>query len=819
MREGFVKVRHSSPMLSLDNALNEQELAEFDGRVRELLAGEPYSYVAELKLDGLSLAAQYADGRLKLAVTRGDGLEGEDVTANARTIRTLPLQVAPSRMSAWQRFEVRGEVLMPRPEFERLNAQRAAEGLPLYANPRNSAAGSLRVLDTALTASRKLEFQAYYLLVNGQPALPSHWENLERLRALGFKVNPNVKRVAGLDELLAWCRIWGERRETLPYEIDGVVAKVNSVEQQRRLGWTARSPRWAIAFKFTARQAETVLENIDVQVGRTGVLTPVARLRPVVVSGVTVSNATLHNEDEIARLDLAIGDTVVVERSGDVIPKIVEVCHRPTDRKPFRMPDACPVCGSTVVRAEGEVARRCLNSSCPARLKESLSHFAARTVMDIDGLGDELIDQLVDRKLLQSIPDLYSLKFEDLARARKAQQREKFVSNILAMNRAPRAELERGVRNFEAAKGSWSIHRIRKTPFDQLLAELVKSRGESRANARKQINAVRAGKDDKKGLGSERISELVDLEEVRKVVAQHEPTIDGFLEDLEVGDVQDRKTIENIAASKQRPFARLLCGLGINGVGSTVAEALVRRYGDLDSIIAASRAGMVIEGRLFDEVSDSIERFFNEPHNAAMVDRLRAEGLQFSGTRTWVSAGPLDGEVFMIAGTFQGMSQSELEAKITKAKGVVSKDSAEKLNRKRTALVLGEGDKVSDKEEKANALGIQIWDAQRLLEHIEEASKNFKVESNTVTVKGPFDGMTFVLTGTLPSMSREQAKARIEAAGGTVTGSVSKHTTVVVAGAEAGSKLAKAKQLGVPIWSEEEFLSKTEAEQRSLFSE
>ena len=598
VREGFVKVRHSSPMLSLDNALNEQELAEFDGRVRELLAGEPYSYVAELKLDGLSLAAQYADGRLKLAVTRGDGLEGEDVTANARTIRTLPLQVDPALISAWPAFEVRGEVLMPRPEFERLNAQRAAEGLPLYANPRNSAAGSLRVLDTALTASRKLEFQAYFLLVNGHPALPTHWENLERLRALGFKVNPNVKRVAGLDELLAFCREWGPRRETLLYEIDGVVAKVDSVEQQRRLGWTARSPRWAIAFKFTARQAQTVLENIEVQVGRTGVLTPVARLRPVVVSGVTVSNATLHNEDEIARLDLAIGDTVVVERSGDVIPKIVEVCHRSTDRKAFRMPDTCPVCGSAVVRAEGEVARRCLNSSCPARLKESLSHFAARTVMDIDGLGDALVDQLVDTGLVKSIADLYQLRLDQLLNLER--MGEKSASRIMA----------------------------------------------------------------------------------------------------------------SIDATRQRPVERLIAGLGIPFVGERTAQILGRTFGGIDAIMQAGEETLQSAEEVGPKVAQSIRGFFLEPHNRELVEKLRAAGLQFQADVRAAPAG------------------------------------------------------------------------------------------------GGLTGLIFVLTGTLASMSREQAKARIEAAGGKVTGSVSKRTSVVVAGADAGTKLDKARAFGSEIWTEAQLLAR-----------
>ena len=302
-REGFVKVAHSSPMLSLDNALNEGELREFDRRVRELLQGKQYQYTAELKLDGLSMAVHYADGRMVRAITRGDGTSGEDVTENARTIRSLPLNVT-TQLGA---FEVRGEVIMTKRALERLNEERAREGLSLYANPRNSAAGSLRVLDPAITESRQLEFHSYFLLVDGAPAHASHWESLESLSKMGFKVNPNRRRVDDVDALLEFCGRWEQERDSLPYEIDGVVAKVDSVAQQKSLGWTAKAPRWAVAYKFSARQAETLLEKIEVQVGRTGTLTPVAWLKPVVVGGVTVSRATLHNEDEIRETRLRAG--------------------------------------------------------------------------------------------------------------------------------------------------------------------------------------------------------------------------------------------------------------------------------------------------------------------------------------------------------------------------------------------------------------------------------------------------------------------------------------------------------------------------------
>jgi DNA ligase (NAD+) len=587
-REGFAKVRHSIPMLSLDNALNEGELNAFDRRVRELLVGEPYVYVAELKLDGLSMAVHYREGLLAQAVTRGDGAEGEDVTENARTIRSLPL-----RVSAARGFEVRGEVVMPLAAFAKLNQERAETGLAVYANPRNSAAGSLRVLDPSITASRALDFYAYFYIEGGDYGRPSHWEALETLATLGFKVNPHRKRCTTLDELLSFIRDWETRRDSLPYEIDGVVVKVDSLEQQKRLGWTAKAPRWAIAFKYPAREAETVLEDILVQVGRTGVLTPVAALRPVSVGGVTVSRATLHNEDEIARLDLAIGDTVVIERSGDVIPKIVRVKERPPDRRAFAMPALCPICGSTVVRAEGEAAWRCLNASCPARLKESLRHFARRSVMDIDGMGDALIDQLVDRGLVRSVADFYQLTPEQLA------------------------SLDR-----MAEKSAAKVH-------------------------------------------------------------------------------------ANIGASRARPLSRVISGLGIPFVGERTAQILAQTFSSLDAIANADVDRLQAAEEVGPKVAQSIHQFFDEPHNRELVERLRAVGLRF----TEESRGPAIGKL---------------------------------------------------------------------------------------------TGKTFVLTGSLPSMSREEAKAQIEAAGGKVAGSVSKKTSFVVAGEEAGSKLDKARELGIAILKQED---------------
>ncbi len=518
---------------------------------------------------------------------------GEEVTENARTINSLPLRVKTDLKA----FEVRGEVIMARRAFERLNAGRETENLTRFANPRNAAAGALRALDPAMTASRKLEFFAYFLLVDGDYHFESHWESLQALERMNFKVNPRKRLCASVEELLQFSTKWEQERDSLPYEIDGVVAKVDSIPQQRRLGWTAKAPRWAIAIKFAARQAQTIVDNIGVQVGRTGTLTPVAHLKPVSVGGVTVSRATLHNEDEIERLGVHIGDTVLVERSGDVIPRVVRVLQEAPDRRKFKMPGQCPVCGGDVVREVGEAASRCINTNCPARLKESLLHFAARGVMDIDGMGTALVDQLVDRGLVSGIAGLYSLTLEQL-------------------------------------------------------------------------------------LGLERM-----------------------------GKKSAQKILDNIEASRARPLPRVLNGLGIPFVGERTGQILAETFGSLDTIACAGMDELQKAEEVGPKVAHSITQFFAEPRNRELVDRLRTAGLQFSHQR-----------------------------------------------------VIKKG--------------------------------------------GVFDGLTFVLTGTLPGLTREEAKARIEAAGGKVTGSVSKKTDFVVAGEDAGSKLDKAKALQVPVLNEAQFLEK-----------
>jgi DNA ligase (NAD+) len=594
-REGFVKVAHSSPMLSLDNALDEAELRAWDVRIRDALREQSFRYVAELKLDGLSMAVHYKGGVLDQAVTRGDGKLGEDVTENARTVRTLPLRAAADPPD----FEVRGEVIMNRSGFERLNDERELAGQPKFANPRNAAAGSLRVLDPSLTASRPLEYFAYSLFNEGKPLLASHAETLDRLAGMGFKVNPHRKTCYSLDEVLDFIREWEGKRDTLSYDIDGIVVKLDSREQQASLGNTSKAPRWAIAFKYPARQAETTVERIEVQVGRTGALTPVAHLAPVFVGGVTVARATLHNEEEIQRLGLQIGDKVVLERSGDVIPKVVRVAAHGSSRSPFAMPKQCPVCGREVVREPGEAITRCINTDCPARLKESVLHFSARPVMNIDGLGDALVDQLVDNKLVRSVADIYDLTLEQLT------------------------SLER--------MGTKSAERI----------------------------------------------------------------------------------LLNIEASKSRPLPRVLNGLGIPFVGERTAVLLSDHFGSMDAIATADEAQLQSAQEVGPKVAHAIRRFFQVETNRQLVERLRAAGLRMAHERR-ATAGPLSGRTFVLTGTFPNWTRDEAKARIEEAGGKVSGS----VSRKTSWVVAGE--EAGSKLDKARELGIEIIDEARLRKMIGE---------------------------------------------------------------------------------------------------
>jgi DNA ligase (NAD+) len=597
-REGVVKVAHSLPMLSLDNTYNEEELRDWERRVHELSGRKDVDYVCELKLDGMSLALTYENGKLARGVTRGDGTVGEDVTLNIRTVRSIPLSILKEKLKKAGMpadFEVRGELLMPRASFKKMNEDREAKGLSLFANPRNATAGTVRQLDASITAERRLDYFPYILLKNGRTYCDRHSETLSSLEAAGFKVNPNHKLAKNMDEVWKFIQHWEEKRETLPYEIDGVVIKVDRTGLQDELGFTGKAPRWAIAYKYAARAGITQIEDIRVQVGRTGKLTPVAMLAPVAIGGTTVRNATLHNMDEIERLGVKIGDWVQVERGGDVIPKVAKVIEdkdHPRGHKNFHMPEKCPVCGTKVVKTEGEVDYRCVNANCPAKLRETILHFASRHVMNIEGMGDALVAQLTDRGLVKNVADIYRLTKDDLL------------------------SLER------------------------------------------------------------------------------------------MGDKSAQNVLDEIEASKKLPLERVIFGLGIRFVGERTAQFLAEHFGSMDALTNASQEELEEVNEVGPRIAESMHEFFAEPRNRELVKRLRESGLTFAGK----------------------------------------------------------------KRERGTKLA----------------------------------GKTFVLTGTLTKYSRDEAKKLIEDAGGRVSGSVSKKTDYVVAGSDAGSKLDKAKELGVAVIEERE---------------
>jgi len=669
-KDGFVKVAHSRPMLSLDNAYNEAELRGWAERVVGGLAlSENVRYVCELKLDGLSLALEYGlggqekDGSaavLERGATRGDGTVGEDVTSNVRTIRSVPLSISAAKLKAAglpQRFEVRGEVVLPQAAFEKMNAEREAAGLAPAVNPRNAAAGTIRTLEPNIVAQRRLEFFAYFLLGEGEPLLEKQSVALEALRDAGFLVNPQARTVDSIDAVLAFIAEAEGLRDGLPYEIDGVVIKVNAVAQQRRLGFTGKAPRWAIAYKFPARAGITKLEDVLFQVGRTGKVTPVAVLAPVFIGGTTVTRATLHNPDEIGRLGVRIGDYVSVERGGDVIPKITEVVEdqaHPRGEVEIVFPVVCPRCGAALVREPGEVDLRCVNVSCPARLEEELRHFASRGVMNIEGLGEVMVAQLLGHTL---------------------------------------AEVEGEVGESEAA-------------------------GLSTASSQEREDS---GRDDNSEVSEDdnsRVSEEEAADEpTRKALVHSIADIYGITKEqllsLErVGEKTADSILAEIERSKNAPLNRVLLGLGIRHVGERTAQALAEEFGSIDALIAASEEDLTKVNDIGPKVAATVREFFSNERNLALVERLRGYGLTFTAER--------------------------------RVRG--------------TALV----------------------------------------------------GLTFVLTGTLPTLTRDEAKERIEGAGGKVSGSVSKKTSYVVAGEEAGSKLEKAQQLGVAVLDEGALLAMLE---------
>ena len=592
--EGFEEVQHLVPMLSLDNAFDEVEVQAFDKRIHDRLKIDgDIEYVAEPKLDGLAISLLYEAGKLVRAATRGDGHVGENVTQNVRTIRSVPLHLQGEDFP--QRLEVRGEIYLPKAGFIKLNQAQEKKGEKLFANPRNAAAGSLRQLDPKITATRPLEMYCYSLgLAEGVTLPDSHFKILQKLKQWGLRVSPEIKCVSGVAGCLEYYQLMANKREQLPYEIDGVVFKVNQIALQGKLGFVSRAPRWAIAHKFPAEEAVTKLLAVDFQVGRTGALTPVARLEPVFVGGATVSNATLHNMDEIQRKDVRIGDTVIIRRAGDVIPEVVSVIpsKRPKNAQQIKLPTHCPVCNSEVIQLEGEAIARCSGGLfCPAQRKEAIKHFASRKAMDIEGLGDKLVDQLVEAGLIEHVDDLFHLNAKQLA------------------------ELER------------------------------------------------------------------------------------------MGEKSAENLIEALEKSKQTTLAKFIYALGIREVGEATAESLATHFHSLEKIMQADEEALIEVPDVGPIVAGHIYSFFRQPHNLEVIKSLQQAGIH--------------------------------------------------------------------------------WD------EIEKPAGNL-----------PLAGKTYVLTGTLNSMSRDQAKEQLQKLGAKVTGSVSSKTTAVIAGEKAGSKLTKAEKLGVTILDE-----------------
>lgn len=778
-RDGVEKAAHSSTLLSLDNAFDEAELRDFDRRVRELLDLPPseIQYVGELKFDGVSMAVRYSDWQLSLALTRGDGQQGEVITPNARTIRSLPLMAAAdaaAQLGLPPSFEVRGEVVMPKVSFAKLNSDRRKAGEPQFANPRNAAAGSLRMLDASVTASRRLDFFAYMLLVDGADHFPTHWQSLDVLRRLGFKVDRKSARLQGVSELLDFRERRMQQREALPYEIDGLVFKIDDRGQRTRLGSTAKAPRWAIACKPSAEQVETVVEDIDLQVGRTGAVTPRALLRPVQVGGVTVARATLHNADEIARLGLQIGDRVLLERSGDVIPKIVQVTGPGASRRPFVMPSSCPVCGSAVSRPEGEVVSRCVNNSCKARLKQSIEHYAHRSAMNIEGLGERAIDQLVDGDHVADIADLYELDVRTLSRLEKdsslsAAKAEALVAAIkgsreaswgrvlaalgikgvgpvtarAAASRYPsRAELASATsQDLSSVKGvsARAARQILDHLADPAAAALLDRLGEAgvrcavdggdhtipapdrpKSGAAWSARAISrfAQAMDIKGLGDLLLEELLRaglIASPSDIYALKPGDLAGK-GSVRLGVKSARKIKENLVRSKQASLDSLLFGLGIRYVGHRTAELLAAHFHSLDRIAGASVERLEDVDEVGPRIAASIHQFFRADRNKDLVERLRRAGLNFEDQQPEERLPqPLAGQVVVITGTFQRWTRAQ-------AKGIVKRLGGKATGSvsKRTDMLLA-GERAGSKLEKARRLNISVEGEDWLAELWQEA--------------------------------------------------------------------------------------------------
>ena len=706
----FRQVTHAVPMLSLNNGFQDEDVDNFDRRVREGLdlsaAAGAVEYAAELKFDGLAMSLRYENGVFVQAATRGDGYTGEDVTANIRTVRVIPLRLHGDDIPAV--LEVRGEVLMFKADFEKLNERQREAGQKEFANPRNAAAGSLRQLDARITSQRKLRFFAYGIgVLEGADMPESHSAVLDWFDRLGLPVSKERAVVSGCEGLLGYYRSIGERRKSLPYEIDGVVYKVDRLADQRALGFVSRAPRFALAHKFPAEEALTVVQAIDVQVGRTGAITPVARLNPVSVGGVTVTNATLHNEDEVRRKDVRVGDTVTVRRAGDVIPEVLSVLleRRPDPAPPvYTLPATCPVCGSHVVREEGEAVARCSGGlTCAAQRKEAIRHFAGRRMMDIEGLGDRYIDSLVESNLIHGVADLYRLTLDDLLQMKR-----------LADER------------------------------DDTPSEVAKP-------------AVKAGKVPTK-----------------------------WAENL----------LNAIAASKRPPLERLLFALGIRHVGESTAKTLADWLGTLALVRRVPVALLRVLPDIGGTVAEAIAEFFAEPKNQQALDALLAAGVTPQGEH--VPRAQLREKLDEIA-LLAALGIPKLTE--PRARQLLEGRTLDDLAHLRIFSVFGLPAPL--------VVSLEAWmgeqanrDALTALAALRRELLDQLPQEAALEAAGPLAGKTFVLTGTLPTMSRDAAAALIEQAGGKVSGSVSKKTSYVVAGAEAGSKLEKAESLGVTVLDE-----------------
>ena len=745
----FAEVRHAVPMLSLGNAFSDEEVQDFVRRIGERLRRDALYFSAEPKLDGLAISLRYENGHFVQGATRGDGATGEDVSANLRQIEVIPQALAGQ---GWPEvLEVRGEVYMARADFEAYNAQARLHDGKVLANPRNAAAGSLRQLDPKMSARRKLSFYAYGTgQVQGGELPPTHSATLAQLRAWGFPVSELCQVVEGSAGLLAYYRDIGERRDGLAFDIDGVVYKLDDRVGQEQMGFVSRAPRWAIAHKFPAQEQTTTVEAIEIQIGRTGAATPVARLNPVAVAGVIVSNATLHNADQIERLDVRVGDTVIVRRAGDVIPEVVSVIadRRPAGTTPWRMPGQCPVCGSEIVREEGEAAWRCSGElSCPAQRKEAIAHFASRRAMDIDGLGGKYIETLVDAGIVRGVADLYRLSRDQLLQLKlvlDAESPEALAAQIgLHLPPEGSGDFLRGILQLDGSDEAW------------------------RARALAMPAAFNWN--------------------TRKIATRWADNL-----------------IAAIDASRATTLERLLFALGIEHVGESTAKALASWFGDLELIRHLPWPLFKRVPDIGGEVARSLGHFFEQSGNQDAIDALLQVGQVRIGDTHAPSAKLRDGLDFaqlLVEAEIPGITRLRAE-KLTAA----LPDAAALVDAEPVRFVAaGLPNEV--------ALGLADWldrdgHAQMLLKA--DAYRHTllaRAPEQTEQVAGPLDGQTVVLTGTLARMTRDEAKARLEALGAKVSGSVSKKTAFVVAGTEAGSKLAKAGELGIEVWDEDRLVA------------